>query len=188
MTREKKMSILSETNMSIVSDLPFTLIFNSIWSSLDDLLICIGIIIVTVPIVLAIGDTTHSYFKLSLYVSQMIKTSLLAFIFIYLLGYTAGETTSVSLLQGLSIGVGYALQPYIVSLLSGLTFFSTGMIKVGDSIIVEDRSYTIISNGIMYIEANLATPVVKKTIPEKDCTIYVPNNYFNNRYLKKMKN
>ena len=91
-------------------------------------------------------------------------------VFLFLLGQAAGEESTISMLQGFALGVGYALQPYIVSLLSGATYFSTGMLKAGDQILIEKDEYKIISNGVLYIEAENIT---------KNIIVYVPNGYFN---------
>jgi len=166
------MTSLNET------DLPFTIVFNSIWYSLDDFFISIGIILVSVPIITAIGDATQHYFRYSLWLSQAITFVLIATVFLFLLGQAAGEESTVSMLQGFALGVGYALQPYIVSLLSGATYFSTGMVVAGDQILIEKEEYKIISNGVLYIEAENIT---------KNLIVYVPNGYFQNVILKKKK-
>ena len=107
----------------------------------------------------------------------MITFLLLTTVSLYLLGHVAGEASTVSILQGFALGVGYALQPYIVSLLSGATYFVSGIISANDVIFVDGNKYTIVSNGILYIEAR-----------SDDISIFVPNNFFNNTYLKKIDN
>ena len=165
--------------MSINStvDLPFTLALNRIWNSIDDFFICMGIIIITIPVVSAITSTSQHYFRYSLWTGQMVTFISITTVFLYLLSHIAGETTTVSILQGFSLGVGYALQPYIVSLLSGTTFFSTGMLAANDIIIMDDTEYEVVENGILFIEAKHTS---------QDLTIYIPNNFFNNTYIKKV--
>lgn len=163
------------TSQNVV-DLPFTLVFNSVWYSLDDFFLCIGIILVSVPIITAIGGATQHYFRYSLWVGQAITFVLIATVFLFLLGHVAGESSTVSMLQGFALGVGYALQPYIVSLLSGATYFSTSMLEAGDQIYMDGDEYNIVSNGILYIKAEHTT---------KNILIYVPNGYFQNVILKK---
>mgnify|MGYP006102986467 CR=1 FL=1 len=164
---------MSATN---VVELPFTFAFHKIWNSIDEFFLCVGMIIITVPIVMTISSTSQHYFRFSLWTAQMLIFLSLSTLFLYLLSSVAGESTSVSMLQGFALGVGYALQPYIVSLLSGTTFFSTGMLSTNDIIIVDGSEYTIVSNGILFLEA-------KHNL--KDLTIYIPNNFFNSRYIKK---
>jgi len=166
-------------NMSINSpiELPFTFALNNIWNSIDDFVMCIGVVIITVPIVISVASLTQHYFRYSLWTGQMVTFVSIASIFLYLLGHVAGETTTVSMLQGFALGIGYALQPYIVSLLSGTTFFSTGMLAADDIIIIDNTEYTIVSNGILFIEAKHNS---------QDLKIYVPNNFFNNTYIKKV--
>jgi hypothetical protein len=162
--------------MSAVN-LPFSLALTAIWNSLDDVLLCIGIVLISVPIIVNIGLSAQNYFKYSLWTGQMITFLLLTTVSLYLLGHVAGEASTVSILQGFALGVGYALQPYIVSLLSGATYFVSGIISANDVIFVDGKKYTIVSNGILYIEAR-----------SDDISIFVPNNFFNNTYLKKIDN
>jgi small-conductance mechanosensitive channel len=165
---------------SIAVDLPFTLAFDAVWYSLDDFFLCIGVVVISVPLVLSIGSATQHYFRYSLWTGQMITFVLFASVFLYLFGHIAGETATVSILQGFALGFGYALQPYIVSLLSGATYFSAGMIKAKDIIIVDNVEYVVVENGILYIEA--------KEVTDSGSIVFIPNNFFNNSYLKKRDN
>ena len=166
------MSILGD------SDLPFTNILNKAWSSVDDLVLCLGVILVASPIILSIGKVTQHYFRYSLWVGQSIIFLLLSFVFLFLLAHIAGETVMVSLLQGFGLGIGYALQPYIVALLSGCNYYFSGMIRAGDIILVDGAQYKVITNGILYIEASHT---------EKDLLLFLPNGYFSNNHLSKVK-
>jgi small-conductance mechanosensitive channel len=56
----------------------------------------------------------------------------------------------VSLLQGFGLGIGYALQPYIVSLLSGCNYYFSGMIEAGD-IIWRKKSYICYKYYLLFL-------------------------------------
>ena len=54
------------------------------------------------------------------------------------------------------------------------------MIKAKDIIIVDNVEYVVVENGILYIEA--------KDVTDSGSTVFIPNNFFNNTYLKKRDN
>jgi hypothetical protein len=161
---------------STIVELPFSFALNTVWGKLDDFVLFISIILISVPIILKIGPVVQNYFKYSLWTGQMITFSLLTSVFLFLFSRVAGETSAVSILQGFALGVGYALQPYIVSLLSGATYFATGMISSDDIIVINEKEYIIVSNGVLYIEA---IDIIK------NIRIFIPNNFFNEILLEK---
>jgi len=158
----------------MVDDNTFTKLFTTVWTSLDDILLCAGILLVSVPLLTSCSHGIHSYFKYSVYVSQSINFLSILVVLVFLLGHLMGEKVAVSLFGGFSVGVGYALQPYIVSLLSGATYYSSNMISEGDEIVVDKKRYRVIDNGILYICA--------KDMGE-DIVVYLPNSMFQNRPL-----
>ena len=107
-----------EANASLFS------LFERIWNSLDDILVCFGIFLVFAQVSKSMYGCLRNYFSLSFYVSQAVHFLLLSTIVIFLIGHLVGTETAISFLGGLSIGLGYALQPYIVSLLAGGTLLS----------------------------------------------------------------
>lgn len=157
-----------------MEDNTFTKLFTTVWTSLDDILLCAGILLVSIPLLTSCSHGVHSYFKYSVYVSQSINFVSVAVVLVFLLGHLMGEKVAVSLFGGFSVGVGYALQPYIVSLLSGATYYSSNMISEGDEIVVDKKRYSVIDNGILYICA--------KDVSE-DIVVYLPNSMFQNRPL-----
>jgi small-conductance mechanosensitive channel len=158
----------------MVEDNTFTKLLTTVWTSLDDILLCAGILLVSIPLLTACSHGLHSYFKSSVYVSQSINFVAVAVVLVFLLGHLVGEKVAISLFGGFSVGVGYALQPYIVSLLSGATYYSTNMICEGDEIVVDKKKYRVIDNGILYILA--------KDVNE-NMMVYLPNAMFQNRPL-----
>lgn len=158
----------------MVEDNTFTTLFTTVWKSLDDILLCAGILLVSIPLLTSCSHSVHSYFKYSVYVSQSINFVSVAVVLVFLLGHLMGEKVAVSLFSGFSVGIGYALQPYIVSLLSGATYYCSNMIKEGDEIVVDKKRYRVIDNGVLYICAKEVT---------EDMLVYLPNSMFQNRPL-----
>ena len=160
------------------SDSSFTHLFTKIWSSLDDILLCFGVLLVSVPFFFACSKGMHQYFKCSIYLSQLSNFVAVGGVLIFLLGHLLGDQVAVSLFGGFSVGLGYAMQPYIVSLLSGATYYSSSMISEGDQILLDNKKYVVIDNGILYICAK----------DSKDNTVvYLPNSMFESSPLKCIK-
>lgn len=157
-----------------MGDNTFTKLLSTVWTSLDDILLCTGVLLVSLPLLTSCSHCIHTYFKYSVYISQSIHFVSVAVVLVFLLGHLMGDKVAVSLFGGLSVGIGYAMQPYIVSLLSGATYYSSNMIGEGDEIIVEKKRYQIIDNGILYITA--------KDVNE-NILVYLPNSMFQNRPL-----
>ena len=156
----------------------FTNLFTTIWSSLDDILLSFGILLVSIPFFFTCSKGLHQYFKCSIYISQLFNFVAVGGVLIFLLGHLLGEQVAVSLFGGFSVGLGYAMQPYIVSLLSGATYYSSSMISEGDQIVVDNQKFIVIDNGILYICAK----------DSKDNTVvYIPNSMFENSPLKCIK-
>ena len=163
-----------DDSVIMVEDSTFTKLFTTVWQSLDDILLCAGILLVSIPLLTSCSHRVHSYFKYSVYVSQSINFVSVAVVLVFLLGHLMGEKVAVSLFSGFSVGIGYALQPYIVSLLSGATYYCSNMIKEGDEIVVDKKRYRVIDNGVLYICAQEVS---------EDMLVYLPNSMFENRPL-----
>lgn len=160
------------------SDNSFTNLFTTIWSSLDDILLSFGVLLVSVPFFFGCSKGLHQYFKCSIYISQLFNFVAVGGILIFLLGHLLGERVAVSLFGGFSVGLGYAMQPYIVSLLSGATYYSSSMISEGDQILLDDKKYVVIDNGILYICAKDS---------KDNIVVYLPNSMFESSPLKCIK-
>ena len=72
-------------------------------------------------------------------------------VFIFLVGHLIGSDTATSLFSGFSIGFGYAMQPYIVSLLAGATFRSSSMFRAKDSLQINGQDYVLDHVGLLYL-------------------------------------
>lgn len=134
-----------EANASLFS------LFERIWNSLDDILVCFGIFLVFTQVSKSMYGCLRNYFSLSFYVSQAIHYLLLSTIVIFLIGHLVGTETAISFLGGLSIGLGYALQPYIVSLLAGGTLLSMQTIQQGDELRIGEQSSIVEHVGLLYV-------------------------------------
>ena len=155
----------------------FTKLFTTVWTSLDDIFLCVGILLVSFPLLGSCSASIHHYFKYSMYVSQAVHFITVGIVVAFLLGHLVGEKVSISLFGGFSVGVGYALQPYIVSLLSGAAYYSSNIITEGDEIMIDKKKYKVIENGILYICAKDMT---------ENMVVYLPNSMFQNKPLHKI--
>ena len=133
------------------------ILLNSIWTSLDDILVCVGMFIVAQVFSGYCSWSLQTYFHCSHYISQSIHFIILFMVFIFLVGHLIGSDTATSLFSGFSIGLGYAMQPYIVSLLAGATFRSTGMFKAGDKLRIQGGEYELEHIGLIYVCASDST-------------------------------
>ena len=129
----------------------FDTLLSTVWHSLDDILVCIGVFIIVKVFSSYSSWCLKTYFHCSHYTSQTVQFGILFFILIFLVGHLIGSDTATSLFSGFSIGLGYAMQPYIVSLLAGATFRSTSMFKHGDQIRIQNENYVLEHIGLIYV-------------------------------------
>lgn len=135
----------AEANGSLFS------LFERIWNSLDDIFVCFGVFLVATQFTKSVYGCMRHYFRLSFYVSQATHFALLSTVVIFLIGHLVGPETAISFLSGLSIGLGYALQPYIVSLLAGGTLLTMQTIREGDELRISGQSATVEHVGLLYV-------------------------------------
>jgi small-conductance mechanosensitive channel len=136
---------------STLGDHTLTTLFEKVWSSLDDILACVGVLLVSRILANSLHWCAKSYFELSIYSAQAIHFGFLFVVFMFLISHLIGSSTAVSLFSGFSIGFGYAMQPYIMSLLAGATFRSTDMFRKGDSVRIDDQIYILDHIGLLYV-------------------------------------
>lgn len=140
-------------------------LLTTVWHSLDDILVCVGVFIISQVFSSYCSWTLQTYFQCSHYTSQGVHFAILFTVFIFLVGHLIGSSTATSLFSGFSIGLGYAMQPYIVSLLAGATFRSTGMFRAGDQVTINGSAYTLEHIGLIYV-----------CVRDKDFCVYFPNS------------
>ena len=143
----------------------FELLLQSIWLSLDDIFICLGAFIVARVLAGAIYWCLHSYFDIDAYESELVQFAFLGIVVVFLISHLFGETAVTSILGGFSIGIGYALQPYIISFLAGSTLRMT-LVK-GKVILFNGQKLTVEHLGLLYVCAK-----------HDGIKTYIPNAYF----------
>ncbi len=153
----------------------FQTLFVTIWESLDDVFICVTMAIVLYILSQWLYWCLSSYFDLSTYLSGSINFLFLGTISVFLLNHLFGPAISVSLFSGLSIGFGYALQPYIISLFTGLYNKSSGLVEEGDKIMFNNKRVTVSSVTLLHV-------VVRADVGD----IYIPHAFFQSTPLVKL--
>jgi len=145
----------------------FELLLQNIWLSLDDIFICLGAFIVARVFASAIYWCLHSYFDIDIYESELVQFVFLGIVVVFLISHLFGETAVTSILGGFSIGLGYALQPYIISLFVGSTLRATNTLTKGNVILFKNQKLTIEKMGLLYVCAC-----------GNGIRTYIPNAYF----------
>lgn len=133
------------------TDNTLSTLFDTIWNSLDDILACVGVFLASRMVASTLHWCALSYFNLSPYSAQVIHFVFIGAMLLFLISHLIGSSTAVSLFSGFSIGFGYAMQPYIISILAGATFRSTGMFPAKCDIRIHDKIYTLDHIGMLYV-------------------------------------
>ena len=131
----------------------FLELLHNIWNSLDDILVCVGVFLIAQIMSSVLHRSMRTYFQLGAYISQAAQFLLLFSVFIFLAGHLLGSDTAVALFSGFSIGFGYALQPYIMSLMAGGTFYIAGTIRHGDKLHVGEQTVNVEAVGLLFVTA-----------------------------------
>lgn len=145
----------------------FELLLQSIWLSLDDILICTGAFIVARVFGSAIYWCLTSYFNIDAYESELVQFAFLGTVVVFLISHLFGDQAVTSILGGFSIGIGYALQPYIISFLAGSTLRASNTLTKGKVIIFNEQKLTVEYLGLLYVCAS-----------QKGLKTYIPNASF----------
>ena len=104
-----------------------------LWENLDDVFVSILIIVIGNQIAHLLYKFTKDFLKLGILPAQTIKIVLQAFVFVVILLQILGDDVVRSFTGGISIGIGYALQPYIISIFNGLMIHNDDIIIPGDN-------------------------------------------------------
>lgn len=107
----------------------FRELIDSIVSNIDDFFVIILIAIIGNKIANFLYVFLHSFMELSLFTSQSVKIFLQIFLFSTCLIQLLGGETLASATGGIAIGVGYAFQPYIISVFNGLMIHNDDIIN-----------------------------------------------------------
>lgn len=116
-------------------------LLDSIVSNIDDFFVIILIAIIGNKLASFLYTFLYRFMKLSLFTSQTVKISLQIFIFATCLIQLLGGETLASATGGIAIGVGYAFQPYIISVFNGLMIHN-------DDIINEKKWVSLLSSNV----------------------------------------
>lgn len=155
----------------------FETLFSNIWESLDDVFICVTTVIVLRLLSKWLYWCMRSYFDLTTYVSDIIDFMFMATFSVFILIHLFGSDVAVSLFSGFSIGMGYAFQPYIISLFTGLYSQSQGMVIPGDQIVMNGKIVTVDSVSLLHI-----------CVRGEGMLTYVPHAFFRSNPLTKVYN
>lgn len=143
----------------------------NIWTSLDDVILCIGALLLAVSVSRNVHWVLTEYFATSSFMAQMAHVFVLGGAVLSILSHLFGNTVSRSIFGGFSIGVGYAMQPFIRNIVGGFILRSSEMIRAGIRIQMKDTKYTVVEVGMYYTTLQPTDGVG---------TEYVPNVVFEN--------
>ena len=116
---------------------------DSFFENIDDFAIVVFIIMVGNKLAQLLFTFLHGFMGLSLFPAQTVKISTQMFIFTICFIQLIGSRVLTSASAGIAIGVGYAFQPYIISIFNGLMIHN-------DNSIIEYKSWlTIERQGIV---------------------------------------
>lgn len=147
------------------SDISLLRLAERIWYSLDDILVSLGVFLLSGQISSFLHFCLRYYFHASAYVSQAVHFIFQFTMFVFLVSHLVGTATANSLFGGFSIGIGYAMQPYIVSLVAGGTLLMSRMIQSGDQLTIGDRTVRVDHIGLLFV-----------SVKEDKVTTYFPNS------------
>jgi small-conductance mechanosensitive channel len=102
---------------------------DNMWESVDDILV--GILVLSVGHLIAHGVQyiLNGLLKYPRFIVDIITTSWRFFLFAVCLYQIIGVGAVQHFVGGFSIGIGYALQPYIISMFNGAALYGGGRIK-----------------------------------------------------------
>jgi len=146
-------------------------LFTKLAESLDDIFIAAATFIVLRVVSSWLYWCIFAYFRLSAYVAEVTNFLLWLVLSVFILNHVFGTEISTSLFSGFSIGMGYAFQPYIVSLFTGLC--NGFMIKTGDTIMLDDKPVRVIKLTLFYV-----------AVSAEGYTTFLPHAYFASRPLQ----
>lgn len=154
----------------------FTQVANSVVSEIDDFALVIFLLIVGNKISQALYSFIHKFLKLPLLYAQAVKMSLQVFLFSICAIQLLGAETLRSASAGIAIGVGYAFQPYIISIFNGLMIHNDNVMAKGKIIsipglnILNARVDSIgLFNTALYHEGDML--VLSNSMLSKSCIV-----------------
>ena len=129
----------------------FDSLFSNIWNSLDDILLCVSVFMISRILTTGLKKCLHGYFNTSKFVAQLTEFLTMSIIVIFLLGHLCNPTILDSVFGGVSIGVGYAFQPYIISFFTGMMIRTEDVLSIGDTLNVQGVEGVVEHIGMFYV-------------------------------------
>ena len=141
-----------------------------VWTSLDDVLLCIAALLLAVTISKYIHWILSEYFATSSFAAQLAHVLVLGGAAVSILTHLFGDGVSSTIFGGFSIGVGYAMQPYVVSIVTGCMLRGSEMLSVGQRVSLSDKTFKVRDVGLYY--------TTLEPTESPGITTYVPNTAF----------
>ena len=135
----------------LLTSTSFQSLFENIWNSLDDILLCIGMFMISRIIAKCLKWSLHEYFDTTKFVSQLVEFTFMTIVNIFLLSHLCSPGILQALFGGVSIGIGYAFQPYIISFFTGMMIRTEHVFQKGDQITVQGQSGQVEHIGMFYV-------------------------------------
>jgi len=115
---------------------------NSIISNIDDFAVIVFILIVGNKLADLLYLFLAKFMNASLFAAQTVKLSLQIFIGVVSFIHLVGSDIISNASAGIAIGVGYAFQPYIISMFNGLMLHNDNLITTDKWLDVPSQSIT----------------------------------------------
>ena len=138
---------------------------NLVFNSIDDIFISAALFLLMRVLSNWVYWCMNSYFRVSVYVSDIINFGLWFVLIVLVSNHLFGTEISTSLFSGFSIGMGYAFQPYIVSMFTGV--FTGFMVREGDTILFEGNSVIVKKISLFHV-----------SVSSGEYIQYIPHAYF----------
>lgn len=122
---------------------------SNIWEVLDDVLIAVLVLVIGSSFARLLHHVVHDLLRYSMFVADLMTTTVQGFLFGVCLYQLLGVAAVNSFVGGFSIGIGYAMQPYIISMFNGAALFSLykgGRVRVGS----DDKVYNVDGIGLFF--------------------------------------
>ena len=155
---------------------------DNVWESVDD--IWVGVLVLTVGHMIAHGVhyLLGRLLKYPMFIVDIITTSWRFFLFAVCLYQIIGVGAVQHFVAGFSVGIGYALQPYIISMFNGAAMFGSGMVERGALVKfkADDTDWmTVIHVGLFFTRLEYG----------RDTVVFVSNSEMiqNTLYVQKRK-
>jgi len=134
-------------------------------NSMDDIFISGALFILMRVLTNWVYWCMHAYFRASVYASDVVNFGLWFVLVVLVANHLFGTEISTSLFSGFSIGMGYAFQPYIVSMFTGV--FTGFMLHEGDTILFEGNSVKVTKITLFHV-----------AVSSGEYVSYIPHAYF----------